>query len=136
MANTITSAVISTSRKEAIVYWNLVYVDTATNDSVIYDSSAIATTVSDVDPLDSSIISVYASVSSASTARCWLEWDADTDVVALGIPVATNPTKVNFRSIGGLPNQGGAGKTGDININASGLSTGDIITVVLHVRRD
>ena len=135
MANTVTSSVISTSLKEAIVYTTISSDGTEETDLVIYDSSAVATTVGTTDPLDSAIISVYASVSAAATARAWLEWDATTDVLAFDIPAA-NPVKANFRAIGGLPNQAGSGITGDITLTTTGLESGDKITLVLHVRRD
>lgn len=136
MANTVTTKVISASSKEAIVYLTLASDGTQETGTVVYDSSAVAALVGLSDPLSSTIISIYGSVSAASTARAFLSWDATTDVLALDIPVATNPVKANFRCQGGLPNQGGAGKTGDILLSTTGLASGDKLTLVLHVRRD
>lgn len=136
MANTITTATLLAGPKEAIIYVTIASDGTEETATVLYDSSAIATAAGDSDPLDSTIISVYASASAASTARVKLLWDASTDVLAFDIPVCTNPTKANFRCIGGLPNQGATGKTGDILITTTGLESGDAITIVLHVRRD
>ena len=136
MSNTNTITVISSSLKEAVVYVTIDSDGTEETDLVIYDSSAVASLVGTTDPLDSTILSVYASVSAAVTARVELQWDASTDVLALDIPAGTNATKCNWRSIGGLPNQGGSGKTGDITLTTTGLESGDNITIVLHVRRD
>lgn len=136
MSNTVTSKVISTSLKEAIVYVTIDSDGSEETDLVIYDSSAVATTVGTTDPLKSTIISVYGSVSAAATARVWLEWDATTDVLAFDIPAQNSPVKANFRCIGGLPNQAGTGITGDITLTTTGLESGDKITLVLHVRRD
>ncbi|HEY3526890.1 MAG TPA: hypothetical protein VGK47_11875 [Nitrososphaeraceae archaeon] len=137
MANTVTGPIVLNSNpKESSIYMSIASDGTEETDLVIFDSSAIASTLGLTDPLDSSIISVYGSVSSAVTARVFLEWDADTDVLAFDIPCGQTPTKVNFRSLGGLPNQGGTGKTGDITLTTTGLEAGDKITLVLHVRRD
>lgn len=136
MANTKKLVNVIVSPKEAYVYLTLAYVDTATeSDYVLYDSSVVATAAGDTDPLTSNILGIYASASAAATARIWLEWDASTDVVALDVPIQCGPVDVSFERMGGLPNQGGSGITGDILLNATGLSTGDIITVVLHVKR-
>lgn len=136
MANTKTLKVITAGTKEAVVYLTLAYVDAATEtDYVLFDSSVVAGLVGDTDPLTSNILEIHASVSAAATARVWLEWDASTDVVALDIPVQSGPTQACFEHFGGLPNQAGSGITGDILLNATGLSTGDIITVVLRVKR-
>lgn len=136
MSNTISSSTILAGSKEAVVYLTLQSDGSNETATVIYDSSAVATTVGDNDTLDSTIIFVYGSCNAASTARVRLLWDATTDVVAMDIPTSTNPTKANFRSIGGLPNKGGSGITGDILLTTTGLASGDTLTLVLHIRRD
>ena len=135
MPNTITNTVINTSTKEAVVYVTLSSDGTEETDYIVFDSSAVATTLGTTDPSDSAIISIYGSISAAATARAWLEWDASTDVLAFDLPPQES-IKANFRSIGGLPNQGGSGKTGDITLTTTGLESGDKITLILHVRRD
>lgn len=133
MANTKTNTQTFCGKTQVVQYLTLAYVDTATEaDYLIYDSSAVATTLGLTDTLNCNINSIYATVSAASTARVWLEFDATTDVVAMDLPVGML-TKNDFRPIGGLRNTSGTGKTGDIFLNATGLSTGDIITVVLNV---
>lgn len=142
MANTITSKTLLAGKNIAIVYVTIASDGTEETATVLYDSSAVATSAGDDDTLDSTILSIYASVSAAGPvaaaagARVKLLWDATTDVLAIDIPTGTNPTKANFRRIGGLPNQGGTGKTGDILITTTGLEAGDAITLVLEVRRD
>lgn len=139
MANTIKNVVVNYTAKEAVVYFTLVDVAAAQEtNTVVYDSSAVATLIQNinpafVDPLKSRILEVYASCNAASTARVDLLWDATTKVEALNIPVSTNPTKANFRKFGGLVNQGGAGITGNILITTTGLAAADTITLVLTV---
>jgi hypothetical protein len=135
MANTVTSKTIISGSREAVIYVTIASDGTEETDLVVYDSSAVATLVGETDPLDCTLLGVYASISAATTARAFLEWDATTDVLALPLPVQ-NPTKANFRSVGGLPNQGGTGITGDITLTTTGLEAGDSLVLVLHVKRN
>ncbi len=136
MANTITNKVVIADSKKAVIYVTIASDGTNETATVLYDSSAVATIVGDSDPLDSTLVSIYASASAASTARVKLLWNATTDVLAIDVPCATNPTKHNFHHMGGLPNQGGSGKTGDILLTTTGLASGDALTFVLTVRRN
>lgn len=135
MANTVTNVTLVKGIKEVVKYVTIASDGSEETDLVVYDSSAIATDLGVTDPTDSTIISICATVSAAATARAFLEWDATTDVLAFNLP-AGDTTKANFRCIGGLPNQGGAGITGDITLTTTGLEAGDSISLVLHVRRD
>lgn len=141
MANTISTATISYSGRESTTYLTLQSDGTNETATIIYDSSAVcAATLATLDPvkgfadpLTSRILEIYASSNAASTARVRLLFDASTDVVAMEIPVSTNPTKANFRRIGGLLNKGGSGITGDILLTTTGLASGDTITIVITV---
>lgn len=138
MPNTITDVNLMATKNRVIKYITIQSDGSEETDYSVYDSSAIATLVGDTDPLDCTIESIYFSASAASTARARLEWDATTDVLALDLPVLA-PTHIDFRRcmpIGGLPNQGGSGKTGDINLTTTGLESGDSITLVMEIRRD
>jgi hypothetical protein len=135
MANTITNSVLLAGSKEAVIYITLASDGTNETATVIYDSSAIATTVGDNDTLDCTIIDIYGAASAASTARVNLLFDATTDLNAFNIPVGS-PSKANFRKIGGLPNKAGTGKTGDILLTTTGLAAGDSIILVITVRRN
>lgn len=58
-----------------------------------------------------------------------LLWDATTDVGILGL---TGREDMSFKSIGGLTNNAGAGKTGDILIKTTGYATGtQVFSLVL-----
>lgn len=59
-------------------------------------------------------------------------WDATTDVLALGLP--TDQTDcLDFREIGGIKNNSGSGKTGDIQFTTVGHTLGDTYTVILEM---
>lgn len=136
MSNTIKNVELSANPKTVVKYITLASDGTNETATIIYDSSAIATTLGLTDPLTCGFLEVYATASVASTARIKLLWDATTDVLALDIPPGQSPTKACFRSIGGLINQGGTGITGDILLTTTGLASGDAITLVLTILRD
>lgn len=59
-------------------------------------------------------------------------WDATADVMAWEIP-ADESGEVDFCKIGGLTNNAGAGKTGDILFTTLNAGAGDSYTVILHM---
>jgi hypothetical protein len=132
MANTVTDTTLHTGNAQVIKYITIASDGTEETDLVIYDSSAIATTLGLTDTSNCKILSIYATVSAASTARVKLEFDANTDVLALDIP-ANVLVKNDFRPIGGLKNTSSTGKTGDITLTTTGLESGDAITITLCV---
>lgn len=139
MSNTITDTTLSQSKLQVTKYVTLASDGTNETSTVIYDSSVIATAVGDTDPLTCTLLSMYASASTASTARIAILWDASTKVLAMDVPPGQSPTFVDFRRImpiGGLKNQGGSGITGDILITTTGLASGDKITLVFEVKRN
>ena len=58
-------------------------------------------------------------------------WDATTDLLTWMIPQNTNYF-MDFEIFGGLPNNAGAGKTGNIAFTTSDASAGDMYTIVLE----
>jgi hypothetical protein len=60
-------------------------------------------------------------------------WDADADVEAITLP-ADEAGELDFRAEGGLINNAGAGKTGDINFTTVDHSTGDSYDITLFMR--
>ncbi len=59
-------------------------------------------------------------------------WDATADVLAWQIPQNTQDTK-RWKEIGGLINNAGDGKTGDIKFTTRDHTAGDTYSVVLHM---
>jgi hypothetical protein len=58
-------------------------------------------------------------------------WDATTDVFAWMIPQNTNYL-MDLSSFGGIPNNAGTGKTGDVLFTTVDVSAGDMYTIVLE----
>lgn len=58
-------------------------------------------------------------------------WDATTDQFAWQLPQNTNYL-MDFSSFGGIPNNAGAGKTGDLLFSTADASAGDMYTIVLE----
>jgi hypothetical protein len=58
-------------------------------------------------------------------------WDADTNVIADTVP-ADVMYKMCFSDFGGIPNNSGDGKTGDVLFTTVGATAGDRYTIVLE----
>jgi hypothetical protein len=58
-------------------------------------------------------------------------WDATTDQFAWQIPQNSNYL-MDFSSFGGIPNNAGAGKTGDVLFTTADASSGDMYSIVLE----
>lgn len=61
-----------------------------------------------------------------------LLWDATTDVRILEL---SGDGCLDFTSFGGLPNNGGAGVTGDILLTTSGHALNDSYSIILEMRK-
>lgn len=58
-------------------------------------------------------------------------WDATTDVLADTIP-ADVMYKMCFSDFGGIPNNAGSGKTGDVMFTTTGAASGDRYTIIIE----
>lgn len=63
-----------------------------------------------------------------------VEWDATTDVLIFTLP-SDREGKYDFTGFGGIPNNAGAGKTGDIFFTTAGHTSGDTYTVILEMAK-
>ena len=61
-------------------------------------------------------------------------FDATTDVLAWELP-ADYSDSLDFSEFVGIPNNAGAGKTGDINFTTVGHSSGDSYSIVMKVKK-
>jgi hypothetical protein len=59
-------------------------------------------------------------------------WDATTDVLILSVPPNTMYS-MDFTQFGGLWNNAGAGKTGDVQFSTRDASAGDTYTIILEM---
>jgi hypothetical protein len=136
MANVSTIRNLIISPSSVVVYVTIFGAATVgqETDMVIYDSSVIATALGITDPLDSTILGIQYSTSSL-TLLPYLEFDANTDVLAWALPGGAGATQnLDFRPFGGLPNYASTGKTGDITLTTTGLDTNGTIFFTLWVR--
>jgi hypothetical protein len=62
-----------------------------------------------------------------------IQWDATTDVDALIL--GERQGNFSFSEIGGIQNNAGAGKTGDINLSTVGASLNDSYSIILWLRK-
>lgn len=63
-----------------------------------------------------------------------VKWDANTDVLAFTIPQNTMQFW-DLSEFGGLTNNSGAGKTGDVLFSTYDSSNGDRYTIILYLRK-
>lgn len=130
MANTVQIQTIQDGPKYAVIKAYIAS-DGASGeltDQVIFDASTFAGT-----PTDSTIVKMWATTTGCSFN---LEWDATTDVPALSFP-ADFAEEFCYEKFGGLPNNAGTGKTGDILLNTAGFTAaGDQATIVLVIKKD
>lgn len=140
MANTVTQTnlLVLPGSRELIKMVAIASDGTEETDLVVYDSSAVATTLGISDPLNCRLLAVKAVVASSviTTAApvVHLEWDATTDVLCLPLTGGSDSIDMDFRDIGGLKNPAGTGITGDITLTTTNLASGDKIVVILHVK--
>jgi hypothetical protein len=65
-----------------------------------------------------------------------IEWDATTDTVAWLVP-ANQTGYLDFRELfpGGVRNNSGTGKTGDVFFTTVGHTAGDTYSIILHLKK-
>lgn len=126
MADTVTSTTLVDAGRSVVV--QLTNESDGTGESAItkLDASALAGTPTDL------VIEeiIYATQGMAVK----LLWDADTDVLAWTLPT-DDSGHVDFRCVGGLHNNSGAGKTGDIKLTTVGHTSGDSYNIVLKCKK-
>ena len=132
MVNTVTNTRVVAGETKVVQYITITSDGSEETDLVLYDSSAVATALRKVDPLDCKILHLtYSTNSLAGVVH--LEFDANTDVDAWSCPAYSGASQFCFSSFGGIPNTSGAGRTGDITLTTTGLAAGDSISVVIIV---
>lgn len=95
-----------------------------------------AVTKVDVSALSGSPAAVRIDKIKAETAGMGVDvlWDATSDVLAWHIPPDA-AEDVDFCLAGGIPNNAGAGKTGDIKFTTVGAGSGDRYSIILHMTK-
>lgn len=127
MANTVTSQTLVDGSKNTAIHVYLASdgVSGELSNQVIVDASALAGA-----PTDLKIDRIMGHITGFSAV---LKWDATTDVPFLAISDGGH-IDFDYREVGGLQNNAGTGKTGDIMVDTTGFTAaGDAgaITIIL-----
>lgn len=129
MVNTITTQTIVDGTRNLVVKVDILGDGSGEETgTVIIDASSFSTTSTDMS------LCGFWSALNGFTAR--LEWDATANtpllsVVDYDMEISCSDTKF----YGGIPNNAGAGKTGDIVLNTTGLGNGDNGTMIFSLRK-
>jgi hypothetical protein len=128
MANTITSQTLEDGQRNSIVKVTILSDGSGEiTKGIIYDASAFAN-----DHQNNKLMRITYHLNGFEGT---LYWDASTDVQMMNLSL-DHPDDVNYCYTGGLINNAGSGKTGDILLSTSGLaaapagSTGEIVLYV------
>lgn len=127
MADAVTSQTLLDGRRRAVMKFTNVSDGTGESAALKVDVSALAS-----DPLLGTctgvkIRSVQYDIFGMSVS---LLWDATTDVVAL---ILAGYGKQDFEKLANIPNNAGAGKTGDLLFTTNGASSGDTYSITLDL---
>lgn len=130
MANIITTQIIKDDIHESIIKVNILGDASGEEaNTIIYDASAYnwPTTENNLQYIEYDLHGFGAS----------LLWDATVNVPMLSL-VENCQAEVDFRKTGGIPNNAGAGKTGDILLTTLGLATvaGDSGHIILRIKKN
>lgn len=77
-------------------------------------------------------VSIYKVEYSTTGMGVNILWDATADALAIALPADRSDT-LKFEKFGGVANNAGTGKTGDIQFTTVGHTSGDTYTVILHM---
>lgn len=132
MADTVTSQTIQDSERKAVLKFTNVSDGTGESAVVKVDVSTLATN------------SAGQACTSVTVAKIWwqcvgmgveLLFDATTDMLIIGLSPDSNGFH-DYSPFTGIPNNAGAGKTGDIAFTTIGASANDTYTVILELIKE
>ncbi|KKN77960.1 hypothetical protein LCGC14_0355250 [marine sediment metagenome] len=127
MPNTITSQTINDGERNLIVKVKITGDGSGDeSDTILVNVSEFAGSFTEV-----SILRVLPTLNGFSAT---LSWDADTNVKAMDL-LDGDPTPICYKAFGGLINDAGNGKTGDILLTTLSLNSGDEGTIVLEMKK-
>lgn len=126
MANTITTRTLHDGERNTVLHIAI------TGDGTGEESSTALVDVSTLSgtPDEVKIHAITANLTGFSVA---LEWNATANELAY--PLSEGDSFTDFEHYGGLINNAGTGKNGDIDFTTSGLGSGDKGTIILELRK-
>ncbi len=126
MADAVTTQILLDGKKNAVLKFTNVSDGTGEADVVKVDVSALSGA-----PTEIRLDKIWYSTNGMSVL---MEWDATTDVPIWLIPLDQSDT-IDFTCFGGIDNNAGTGKTGDILFTTVGHTSGDTYSIILWVSK-
>jgi len=137
MANTITKQTLADGERNLIVKVHLASDGTEETDLVLIDVSDYNGAASGGlrHPWTEVKIEKIDFTGLANAASLTFSWDADANVKAFTVNPGNNSSPLDWCRVGGLINNAGTGKTGDILLTTTGLASGDELTFTLYMKK-
>ena len=129
MADTVTTQTIQDGERTAVLKFTNVSDGSGENAVKKVDVSALATSSSGEACTEVHIQRIYWATVGMSVK---LEFDASTNVLAIGLPADSTGDEY-YDNFTGIPNNAGSGKTGDIDFTTTGHSSGDSYMIILEL---
>tara|TARA_R100000734_G_C3307770_1_gene98352 strand:+ start:863 stop:1270 length:408 start_codon:yes stop_codon:yes gene_type:complete len=129
MADTVTTQIIEDGERNAVIKFTNVSDGTGESAVAKVDVSALAANSSGVSCSEVRVMRVSHAVVGMSVQ---MFFDATSNVLLMELAESSNG-HLDFRNIGGIPNNAGSGKTGDILFTTKGHSSGDTYSIVLEL---
>jgi hypothetical protein len=129
MADAVASQTLIDGERMAIMKFTNISDGTGENKVLKVDVSALTSSASGLACTGVTITKIHASTHGMEVL---MYWDATADVLIQTIPQNSVYT-LDFEKFGGLTNNAGAGKTGDILFSTADASAGDEYTIVLEM---
>lgn len=126
MADAVTTQILNDGPRNAVIKFTNISDGTGEAAALKVDVSALSGA-----PSRATIERIVAHTSGMSVD---ILWDATTDVLAINIPDA-QAVDLDLCKIGGIPNNGGAGVTGDIMFTTVGHTAGARYTIILFLKK-
>ena len=129
MADAVTSQTLIDGERVAIMKFTNLSDGTGESKVIKVNASALGASASGLACNGVTITKIHASTHGMEVQ---IYWDATTDVFCWGVPQNSQYTW-DWEKIGGLTNNAGAGKTGNVLFSTADATSGDFYTIVLEM---
>ena len=129
MADAVTSQIIFDGTRTAVMKFTNISDGTGETAVLKVDVSALTSSASGRACTGVTITKIHAATHGLEVQ---IYWDATTDVFCWCVPQNSQYT-MDFDKFGGLTNNAGAGKTGDVLFSTADATAGDFYTIVLEM---
>ncbi|MDC3229576.1 hypothetical protein OAU05_00490 [bacterium] len=132
MADTVSTQIIQDGSKQAIIKVTAVVGNTDVVTSTMVDVSSLSVDPVSRRPCTGAVLAKLVYVGVGVGVK--LEWDATANVLIFDLPVNWTE-EYDFTAFTGIPNNAGAGKTGDIVATTVAPTAGDTYTFIFTVNK-